>query len=487
MKKLLTFALILSGAASSYAQSFPGSTHLQQENARAKNFRNYVNFMLSKQDAKAHQKTTGLAERVSAESTYDVLSNLPNNLFDTTKYYYSGDNGSKYDFNSLQFRAYTGWRVEILSYPYDWSLMPVMADSMKLWGKNNSTGSLVPITERTATFNTDKTVAFSSYKHFYIGVPIADRVFIINSYNSQGNISQVLYLSEAGTGFDSLSKTTFHYNSQGRLYRDSVFDYLNNQWLPTGMLNYGYDAAGNISTLTYDAEDSTTSTWMTLLKYKNTFYNDNKIKTSTVSAFNGTQFEGAYKDSIGYASNSSILAYFISYSMNNSVWTPIGFRTQHLNAQGLPDTVITSHYNGFTNSMYEYNMLTYEYTGYGNPQLVKSYFKNGTAWNVRQIKNFYYEIHNDPNNVKTIPAQEEITVYPNPAGNQVNISWKEGRGQKLSFQIVNTAGQNLISASVRLEGESMAIPVEALAPGMYWLIARNEAGAVICKQAILKQ
>jgi hypothetical protein len=385
----------------------------------------------------------------------------------------------------MDFSSATDAELSVFAYPYDWSEVAVMADTTKYLTKDSATAPMMLNGLTATTFNADKKIVSSSDYYYYMGAPYGTDL-TYRTYDAQGNITQMFFLSDSGMGPDSVSRMVFYYNAQGRLDRDSLFEYDNGQWVPMGLLSYAYDGAGNITSLTLDGAFMTTN-WTTMSQYVNTFYNDNKLKTSTSYEFNGSALEATAKDSLGYGSNSPMVTYHASYEWYNNIWEPVYRVTKHMNAQGLPDTVTTSFYDSPLSTWLDFQRAVYSYTAYGNPEQGKEYFSDATSWSLNRIYNFYYEIYNDLNSVSNVPALQEMTVYPNPATSEINIRWKEGNGKKVTMEMVNAAGQQMMSAAINWKSDSQVIPVQALTPGMYWLTVRNEAGAVIFRQAVVKQ
>ena len=455
-----------------------------QDNPSVKKFRTHVQHMLARQQVNTRSKTTGLTERVIAESIYDVYSNPAPYMSDSTIYKYSGVNGSNFNFNFMEFNSYYSLDFSPFDYPYDWSVLSVMADTVKHLSKDSATGPLLVDEVTTATFNNNKNL--TSYKEFYyyLGVPDGSTVFH-QSYDSQGNISKLVGLLDLGGGLDSFVKAVFNYNAQGKIMQDSVFQYTNNQWVLSAVIDFTYDGSGNITTVSLSAAGATS--WSVVDKYENTFYPDNKLKTSISYSLTGTTLEPTLKDTFGYANNSAFATLQSEYMWDNGIWVPMYQMLKHLNAQGLPDTVYQNGYNNSANTWMPFLKTHYTYTTYSNPQLGTDYTFDGVSWSLLSHRHYYYEVYNDPTSVQHITTQQNVRVYPNPATSEINVKFEDGVGRKVTLELVNAAGQRVYRATQHMMQESMKVSIQSLTPGLYWLTVRNENGELMFRETVVKK
>ena len=480
MKRILTLSLIVLGAASLNAQT--SSPYVKDENARAKAFKNHVSRMLEQQNTSPKLKTTGLTERVIARSGYELNTSPVPNIFDSVHYVYSGTNGSKFNFNFMDFDNFFGPDFGPFDYPYDLSTIAVMADSVKFWSKDSATGPLELDELTTATFNGNKSLASFGDYYYDLGLPDGADVYY-HTYDAQGRLAMITSLYDGGSGLDSSSKMVLYYDTQGQHHRDSLYEYNNGLWTTAGVINYTFDVAGNITNVTIDV--MILSTWTTVGKYVNTFYSNNKLQTSTEYYFLGLSLLPGTKDSFGYSNNSAFATFQEESVYNNGMWEPQFRSIKHLNAQGLPDTVLFEVHNN--NNWVPAQQDAYTYSSYGNPLEKQVYNANGQVWDSSIIRHFYYEIYNDPNSVKNVSSQEQMTLYPNPAGGELNISWPTGLGKKVGLELINAAGQRVYSTTRTWNQERETISIQHLTPGTYWLAVRGESGRVIFMQTLLKQ
>lgn len=66
-----------------------------------------------------------------------------------------------------------------------------------------------------------------------------------------------------------------------------------------------------------------------------------------------------------------------------------------------------------------------------------------------------------------------VLVYPNPARNTLNISWADVLQPAIQISVVNMAGQQLLSQTIDASTGHAALPVDALANGVYTIILQS--------------
>jgi hypothetical protein len=95
------------------------------------------------------------------------------------------------------------------------------------------------------------------------------------------------------------------------------------------------------------------------------------------------------------------------------------------------------------------------------------------------VKNFAFELMKFPTNVATVSKVEDITVYPNPARDEVNVIFNANAGIK------NIAVYNLIGKPVmvyKVSGNSAKLNIESIPSGIYFLRMVDGQGHVITRK-----
>ena len=97
--------------------------------------------------------------------------------------------------------------------------------------------------------------------------------------------------------------------------------------------------------------------------------------------------------------------------------------------------------------------------------------------NIGDRSYFYYQDY-DPAKVKDMVTAASVTVYPNPAKDQLNITTNEMNAGTANYNIVNTVGQSVIKGTQNVNGSKLTVDVQLLAPGMYWLYIQDAKGKI---------
>jgi hypothetical protein len=104
------------------------------------------------------------------------------------------------------------------------------------------------------------------------------------------------------------------------------------------------------------------------------------------------------------------------------------------------------------------------YDGAGNLlKYDKTFYNIGLGhWDTEQIKTYYYTsvpVGLTENTTKSA----SLCIYPNPAGNEINVSYRDIDGETSHYTIYNLYGQILTFGRL----ENQAVTVSQLKPGIY--------------------
>jgi FG-GAP repeat. len=79
-----------------------------------------------------------------------------------------------------------------------------------------------------------------------------------------------------------------------------------------------------------------------------------------------------------------------------------------------------------------------------------------------------------------------IRIYPNPAGNKVNISWQQDGGNAVRIRIVSVTGQELMQYQAIMSSSSASLDIAALPVGMYYCIVSGGNSQIAKPLAIIR-
>lgn len=121
-----------------------------------------------------------------------------------------------------------------------------------------------------------------------------------------------------------------------------------------------------------------------------------------------------------------------------------------------------------------------------------SYVKSITKLKNRRqaIKQFYeqqnfncepIETSDPPANTEQSAKKQAITIYPNPAEEQVSIKLPQEHKKPLNFQLMNTKGQTLIDRTIPAGESNFYVRVKHLKPGFYPIHIQNDTNSYRAK------
>lgn len=478
MKKLLTLSLLLAGACSGMAQTT--ASHLLPPNTdpRIRAFYEWANEFIRTSEKGAAARTTGIRERVIAESKY--IRNNGWTFEDSTRYFYTGTKGSVYNFNTLshnfKYHIMDGLPFDFIGNAYT---PEVEMDSIH---HHETVGSTVPDDKVKVVYDADGDIL--DYKMLMYDNGTQDNGdHFINTYNAQGYLRESLLLMYNGTQWDSANRKVFTYNSQGLPVSDTTFIY-DSGWRPGQRERITYNAANKVVKVETDEWSVTNAAWEDGLTCNVSYYGNGKVKDMTLGIDVGGVLISVYKDSLSYASGTDFFNFRqISMQMTGMALEPVMRYSRHLNAQSLPDTAILESNNNGSWILQEKDLLFYNTSK--NPIL--KIVRNSGDTAIQQV-HYYYEQYNDPTSATTIVHAADVLVYPNPATSELSIAWSDAEQNKsVSVVICNLAGQKVYSEQFQWKGKVQRISTTGLAPGTYLLSLTDAQGRRLHAQSILKQ
>lgn len=474
MNRLITIALALSLGTSAQAQQ----TATLSASLDLKKMANAVlQQALSKQNAATQSKTTVIKQRLKSESNYDMSQTTPIKV-DSTRYVYSGSTGSTFT------QGMTGYSTDFPPFILmntDLSSMyapQVSADSMYAWYVDMNQ-NITLSNFKTAGYTNKKANFFHTFDA--MDSTINTKTFVVWDNNGVLKGYNNLAWDANNNVMDSSDKRRFAYDGQGRLLRDTTYQYDLGDWNPYIMMEYTYNGAGNVSKVL--VKFYATITWITVGQMDLTYTNDNKIKTFMISQFNGTAIVPSQADSMKYTANVTYPTqhWSSSYDDATSTWTPTDYNYIHANAQGLADTFINYLWNGVSFDASE--LYEMSYNNYTNPTKYDYYlFVNGSPV-INNTHNFYYEEFNDLAVTDVNKNNSSIVIFPNPSKNSITVSLKNN-AETAHVEFFNTMGQSVLRAACI---SSVTLDASALASGNYYVIVRNSKGEILGTEKIIKQ
>lgn len=263
-------------------------------------------------------------------------------------------------------------------------------------------------------------------------------------YNGQNQITTEFYQSWIGTDWDNGGLSFYYYNNDNLL--DSVYGeaWDGTAYEPFEGVYYTYAADSTIRSIIEWIDDGG---WFPVLLDTFTYDAHHNVLTDLTFNWTGSAWENYSLTQYTYNAN-NIATGALMQAWTIQGWHPSGRVINNFDANG---NVLSAIDSDFT-----YNLVDSIH-----------YYYQGTAAGVRDIVN--------------APA---VSVYPNPAGSYVNISFTNSTGAPLKLTLFDITGQALLTQSVA--ANPVRLDVSNLASGAYELSVTDNEGNRTVRQVMVR-
>jgi len=476
MKKVLALSLLLIGANSINAQPYK---HKRKQPTGVEAYKMHIMAMAQAAQGPA-AKTTVIKQRVIGESSFAVNGSMKA-MIDTTAFSYSNGRASEFVYDEMYHNYYFPGNTDPGLDPFAFGTIKTQADTVRYY----SVDTALHLEEEVfVQYTPGNKVA----DYYYIGAQPNQHQKVVNRYDAQGRIDlQTAFSFNTSTQqWDSASQRHIQYNTQNQVLADTLFINSLGDWLPAQANLYTY--TGN--QLTYglvrmdpSLSGSFADVYATSLEY----YPNNTIKSATILVDQGAGLMPYERDSFAYDPLNRYRTHHMVwiYDAGTMQLEPYMLTERNVNTAGLPDTTVFYAAMQTGGSLDTLAFFTTTYNTFNNPVEMKGYSSSGSTFVEDYNAYFWYEDF-DPAVVKNTQTSETMTVYPNPAGNVVNIKWNADNAP-VSIRIVNASGQIVHSESLTRTLQSAQINIAHLTPGIYWLSVANANGQTIYQTSVIKQ
>jgi hypothetical protein len=440
---------------------------------------NYITSQLLQKQSFHHAaaKTTVIKERLLATSTYYPMSGGLT-LYDTTFNGYAGSTrGSQYNFNGMSYSYgatffQLGPMVSFYSYAPD-QLM-VKADTILDYYVSSS----VPTLFYAYYFSYDASNRVLTRHYLF-----QDTATIGNgtkiTYNGSGNLANIVFYTDTlgHAQSDSTQFRIFNYNGSGQLVSDSIAYHYMSGWRRYVKFMYYYNGSGNITKLETYYGNLAGDAW-NLYSTANVTYSGGNIQTIVTDT--GASHGIYTKDSMGYTGSLPFNTLDYQYNWTGTLWDTARFTTKTLNSSMLPDTVKIISKTGSVHINY---LNYFMYDSYNQPV----FEHDSTIGTSSYYKHYYYQTYDAVHLPQVSAGNEDISLYPNPAEGVIHLSRTTNLNATLTFSIVNSIGRQVGSGNLLAGVGNTDVPIQQLAPGMYFITLRGETGQNIKTLKFIKE
>ncbi len=421
-------------------------------------------------------KTTAAPERLIAVSFYDA----DGELYDTTRYFYSGTRGSDFSSNALpvyfQFLYTPGNAV----FPYTESLFYGGTDlRIKCDSAINFDESLQEVVGIGLAYDAADRPTRFRITNYDAGELVEQYLF---TYNAGGQRTVLEYSHDtAGPSPLTLLNSQYTTYAGGRAVQDSARLYAAPAFQYQRLV-YSYTGS-NLTTVTaYLADAAGTETVQSVYTFE---YDGASRVTRALAQASGAGgvLGDVLKDSFAYSGAYSFPVYhkaWVAFSVVGSL-TPIFEKRFTINSAGLRDTVKYSTGVGAADG--------YEYYRYNTDRnLVNyAYFDPGSTAPDDSAR-FYYEKYGPEAIDPTPMLLSAVVAYPNPVASALNLSWDPAAaGTSVRIHLADAAGRTLlVQTTPGLSGKAQ-VDMSRYALGVYTVTLLAANGTQLQSLKVTKQ
>ncbi len=467
IQKLVLSALLLGAAGATQAQN--RSLKMLHLNPQQQKQFNLVNSLVQKnpRSGSIAHKPTAIKQRVVSQVFFEDGS------IDSSRYHYSGTNGSSYNFNNFVDPGYSyafGPDIAPAYANFDERLpsTDVHADSI------SSLGDGMVYARHIAYYNAAGLLDSAIEKEVPSG-DIYSKVLV--QRNAAGHVTSVDEVGGAGSGSWGQRKRII-YNTSGQVTTDSSFYISGGTWSYNNSRTYHYNGSGRLDTLM----ESNGSFYKTrhLFSYDGT---GRLIATRAYSIVEDSPAILMTKDSVGYTEGHDYITYYED-TYYGEMGEDESYRLlQYAGSHPGPDSMKIQ----FSAEGGEWFTLTtgrFEYNLQGNP--VALYAENMDPEEDDQHIKFYYEDYDDGLSNKDVFLNKDFAVYPNPFTNNISLEYKGTEQKNVSVSLADITGRTVFQSSINLQSGSNNIAVPELSAGTYILQVQGKTGKLYSNKLIKK-
>ncbi len=428
-------------------------------------------------------KTTGMVQRVIAQSTRD---NALGSLSDSVDLGYTGMRGAKYDYNTMIYAYnYPYSTTPMFNYAGVFTTPQVAYDTYMHWTINPFTMPAYGMYEFSYA-GYDANSNLTSFKELFVDSVTNDNRSYTNIFNTANKIKNGFWFNLNAGVADSAFKQNFTYNTSGKLTSDTVYELHLGVWRLAAHTTYTYDGSGNLTLIDHFANEDDTSFLLPLIqqsKYVNTYDGSNRLLTVYTHLYDGTSLSPYVKDTFAYTGTYAFHTSWRQHQFDeiHATWWPQYYMSKHLNSLGQPDTVYHKGWDSIASAWTPNAMDVISYNSYNNPDQLKNYLYNWTSYSSTPdyTTTYYYELYLDATGTKEKAlASDLLSVYPDPVSGTLTVSLQGAAGSQPGvLSVIDIQGRLMSRRSVN-NCQQLQLPVDDLAPGVYWLMLQQANGTV---------
>lgn len=96
-----------------------------------------------------------------------------------------------------------------------------------------------------------------------------------------------------------------------------------------------------------------------------------------------------------------------------------------------------------------------------------------------------YKVEGSGISVNEISTMPELSVYPNPATDRLQVNYSGQSAQNSSFEIINLVGSRVYSKSLQASESTFNLNISNLSPGVYFCVLKADNKLVTSKKLVV--
>lgn len=466
-----------------------------------------LQLILAQNDAPKLKTTSSVGERLIGTASYtrarDSSGMLYFKLIGTAELGYSGNRGSHFDLNFMQYDgSYYFYWDQGYGFGYVRGDMPVN------YSKNNKPSVSPDFVKSTTPYYTGPTstpptspLCIDSIHYDYNGdgnvLVCYDTCLeacpggiwtVFNEYNADGNILNMSMLPHYSTYTEPRQRNFFYY-ADGNLAYDSTTAYSSGVPRATDKITYQYNADGNVSYMEHFMYSSGSVSGYS--SYMFSYYSPGKIKALIFTRLGGWGDTFVTNDSFGWSPDGRFINYYRTDYVPDIMGAYRVMEKSVIPAIQMPDSMVYYLQDRVTGARYRSSAFVYDYDAMSYPIRNRYYGSyNSSTGNFDSLYDdvyYYYETY-DNTAVNGIVKSCNVKIAPNPTADLITVSFDGvAVGSEEDVRITDIMGRTVYSKRINWNGVPEKIDLRSLATGVYSFMAEDVSSCTAYRQQILKQ
>ncbi len=295
-----------------------------------------------------------------------------------------------------------------------------------------------------------------------------DEEFEKVQYNANGDVISYVNANNYSNTLDSNTKVIYSYNSQGDIEEMVNYYWDNNNWENLYKTELIY-TGGLITKGILKGWDDITLSWEVEQEVELSYNSNNQITmilTKDIDSQNNATPD--YRTRYTYHSSNQIESINDQY-WDNGNWVYESREEYSYNTNNLLSEYITNEWDDALQQFEKKERYQYQYNSNDQITDISSQGWNGSNWDY-QI-NYYAKArlhYGDPTGLsKNLGLNDALTLYPNPANEKLNIKMNAASVEYVRITDIN--GKVVFENKNKLQAAEISIPTDNLSNGVYFV------------------